>query len=47
MITRKVATALAAGCTIIIKPAEETSLTACELCEYARRAGIPEGMFEW
>jgi succinate-semialdehyde dehydrogenase / glutarate-semialdehyde dehydrogenase len=46
MITRKVATALAAGCTIIIKPAEETPLTAYKLLEYARRAGIPEGVFE-
>jgi succinate-semialdehyde dehydrogenase/glutarate-semialdehyde dehydrogenase len=46
MITRKVATALAAGCTIIIKPSEETPLTAYKLLEYARRAGIPEGVFE-
>lgn len=46
MITRKVATALAAGCTIIIKPAEETPLTAYKLLEYARKAGIPEGVFE-
>ncbi|OJY20087.1 NAD-dependent succinate-semialdehyde dehydrogenase [Pandoraea sp. 64-18] len=46
MIARKVATALAAGCTIIIKPAEETPLTAYKLLEYARRAGIPEGVFE-
>jgi succinate-semialdehyde dehydrogenase / glutarate-semialdehyde dehydrogenase len=46
MITRKVATALAAGCTILLKPAEETPLTAYKLLEYARRAGIPEGVFE-
>ncbi|MFM0203695.1 NAD-dependent succinate-semialdehyde dehydrogenase [Paraburkholderia fungorum] len=46
MITRKVATALAAGCTVIIKPAEETPLTAYKLFEYARRAGIPEGVLE-
>jgi succinate-semialdehyde dehydrogenase / glutarate-semialdehyde dehydrogenase len=46
MITRKVATALAAGCTMVIKPAEETPLTAYKLLEYARRAGIPEGVFE-
>lgn len=46
MITRKVATALAAGCTMIIKPSEETPLTAYKLLEYARRAGIPEGVFE-
>jgi succinate-semialdehyde dehydrogenase/glutarate-semialdehyde dehydrogenase len=46
MITRKVATALAAGCTMIIKPSEETPLTAYKLLEYARRAGLPEGVFE-
>jgi succinate-semialdehyde dehydrogenase/glutarate-semialdehyde dehydrogenase len=46
MITRKVATALAAGCTMIIKPSEQTPLTAYKLLEYARKAGIPEGMFE-
>ncbi|MCT9127366.1 NAD-dependent succinate-semialdehyde dehydrogenase [Cupriavidus gilardii] len=46
MITRKVATALAAGCTMVIKPSEETPLTAYKLLEYARQAGIPEGVFE-
>lgn len=46
MITRKIATALAAGCTMIIKPSEETPLTAYKLLEYARKAGIPEGVFE-
>jgi succinate-semialdehyde dehydrogenase / glutarate-semialdehyde dehydrogenase len=46
MITRKVATALAAGCTIIMKPAEETPLTAYKLLDYARKAGILEGVFE-
>lgn len=46
MITRKIATALAAGCTMIIKPAEETPLTAYKLLEYARQAGIPPGVFE-
>ncbi|MBP0597142.1 NAD-dependent succinate-semialdehyde dehydrogenase [Herbaspirillum sp. LeCh32-8] len=46
MITRKIATALAAGCTMIIKPSEETPLTAWLLLDYARRAGIPEGVFE-
>lgn len=46
MITRKVATALAAGCTMIIKPSEETPLTAYKLLDYAREAGIPEGVFE-
>ncbi|WP_201192595.1 NAD-dependent succinate-semialdehyde dehydrogenase [Pseudomonas fluorescens] len=46
MITRKVATALAAGCTMIIKPAEDTPLTAFKLLEHARKAGIPEGVLE-
>ncbi|MFZ3485723.1 NAD-dependent succinate-semialdehyde dehydrogenase [Sphingomonas sp. 3-13AW] len=46
MICRKIATALAAGCTMIIKPSEETPLTAYMLLDYARRAGIPEGVFE-
>ncbi len=46
MICRKVATALAAGCTMIIKPSEETPLTAYRLLDHARRAGIPPGVFE-
>lgn len=46
MICRKIATALAAGCTMIIKPSEETPLTAYKLLDYARQAGIPEGVFE-
>jgi succinate-semialdehyde dehydrogenase/glutarate-semialdehyde dehydrogenase len=46
MITRKISIALAAGCTMIIKPAEETPLTAYKLLEYARKAGIPDGVFE-
>jgi len=46
MIARKVATALAAGCTMIIKPSEETPLSAYKLLEYARRAGIPDGVLE-
>jgi succinate-semialdehyde dehydrogenase/glutarate-semialdehyde dehydrogenase len=46
MITRKIATALAAGCTMIIKPSELTPLTAYKLLEYARKAGIPDGVFE-
>lgn len=46
MIARKIATALAAGCTMIIKPSEETPLTAYKLLEYARKAGIPAGVFE-
>ena len=44
MITRKVAPALAAGCTVIIKPAELTPLTALAVAELAQRAGIPAGV---
>lgn len=44
MITRKAAAALAAGCTIVIKPAPETPFSALALAELARRAGIPEGV---
>ena len=44
MITRKVAPALAAGCTIVIKPAELTPLTALAAAELAMRAGIPAGV---
>ncbi|QTF92910.1 NAD-dependent succinate-semialdehyde dehydrogenase [Halomonas sp. BM-2019] len=44
MITRKVAPALAAGCTIIVKPAEETPLTALALGALAEQAGIPKGV---
>ena len=45
MITRKVAPALAAGCTAIVKPAEQTPLSALALAELASRAGIPPGVF--
>ena len=44
MITRKVAPALAAGCTVIIKPAEATPLTALAVAELAQRAGMPAGV---
>jgi succinate-semialdehyde dehydrogenase / glutarate-semialdehyde dehydrogenase len=44
MITRKVAPALAAGCTVVVKPAEQTPLTALALAELADRAGIPPGV---
>ena len=44
MITRKVAPALAAGCTVVIKPAELTPLTALAVSELAVRAGIPAGV---
>ncbi len=45
MITRKVAPALAAGCTVVIKPAEDTPLSALALAELAQRAGFPPGVF--
>jgi len=44
MITRKVAPAIAAGCSIIIKPAEQTPLSALALAELAHRAGLPAGV---
>lgn len=44
MITRKVAPALAAGCTIVVKASEETPLSALALAELAHRAGIPAGV---
>jgi len=44
MITRKVAPALAAGCPVVIKPAEQTPLTALAAAELALRAGIPAGV---
>lgn len=43
MITRKIAPALAAGCTVVVKPALETPLTAFALAELAHRAGFPAG----
>ncbi|MCP1201019.1 NAD-dependent succinate-semialdehyde dehydrogenase [Notoacmeibacter sp. MSK16QG-6] len=43
MITRKIAPALAAGCTVVVKPAPETPLTALALAELAERAGFPAG----
>ncbi len=44
MITRKVAPALAAGCTVVIKPSEETPLSALALYQLARQAGLPDGV---
>ena len=44
MITRKVAPALAAGCTVVIKPAEATPLSALAVAELALRAGLPPGV---
>lgn len=45
MITRKVAPALAAGCTMIVRPASQTPLSAFAIAELALRAGIPAGVF--
>jgi len=45
MITRKVAPALAAGCPVVIKPAEQTPLSALAVAELAQRAGMPAGVF--
>lgn len=44
MITRKLAPALAAGCPVVLKPAEDTPLSALALAELAARAGIPAGV---
>lgn len=45
MITRKVGPALAAGCTVVVKPAEQTPFSALALAELAERAGVPKGVF--
>ncbi|KAL3064949.1 hypothetical protein OYC64_001059 [Pagothenia borchgrevinki] len=45
MITRKVGAALAAGCTVVVKPAEDTPLSALALAELAEQAGVPAGVF--
>ncbi|STT79189.1 succinate-semialdehyde dehydrogenase [Klebsiella pneumoniae] len=44
MITRKAGPALAAGCTMVIKPANETPFTALAMAELANQAGIPQGV---
>ncbi|MEX2523826.1 MAG: NAD-dependent succinate-semialdehyde dehydrogenase [Gammaproteobacteria bacterium] len=44
MITRKAGAALAAGCSMVVKPAEETPFTALALAELGRRAGLPAGV---
>jgi succinate-semialdehyde dehydrogenase / glutarate-semialdehyde dehydrogenase len=45
MITRKCGPALAAGCTMVLKPATATPFSALALCELAERAGVPKGVF--
>jgi succinate-semialdehyde dehydrogenase/glutarate-semialdehyde dehydrogenase len=44
LVTRKVSPALAAGCTVVLKPAELTPYSALALAELARRAGLPDGV---
>ncbi|MGH7111467.1 MAG: NAD-dependent succinate-semialdehyde dehydrogenase, partial [Stellaceae bacterium] len=44
MITRKAGPALAAGCTMVVKPASQTPYSALALCELAERAGVPRGV---
>jgi succinate-semialdehyde dehydrogenase / glutarate-semialdehyde dehydrogenase len=44
MITRKAGPALAAGCTVVIKPAEQTPFSALAMAELAARAGVPKGV---
>ncbi len=46
MPTRKAAPALAAGCTMVLKPAEQTPLTALAVAQLGREAGLPDGVFE-
>jgi succinate-semialdehyde dehydrogenase/glutarate-semialdehyde dehydrogenase len=45
MITRKAGPALAAGCAMVVKPAEQTPFSALALCELAERAGVPKGIY--
>ena len=47
MMTRKAAPALAAGCTFIVKPAEETPLTTMKLVELAHEVGIPTDAIQY
>jgi len=46
MVTRKIAPALAAGCTVVLKPARETPLTALAIARLLTEAGVPEGVVE-
>ncbi len=45
LVTRKVAPALAAGCTVVLRPADQTPFSALALAELAERAGVPAGVF--
>jgi acyl-CoA reductase-like NAD-dependent aldehyde dehydrogenase len=44
MVTRKLGAAIAAGCSVVIKPASETPYTALALAELSKEAGIPKGV---
>jgi succinate-semialdehyde dehydrogenase/glutarate-semialdehyde dehydrogenase len=44
MATRKIGPALAAGCTVVLKPASDTPLSALAICDILRRAGVPDGV---
>lgn len=44
MATRKIGPALAAGCTVVLKPASDTPLAALAICDILRRAGVPDGV---
>ncbi|GDX15279.1 NAD-dependent succinate-semialdehyde dehydrogenase [Actinomycetes bacterium] len=44
MATRKIGPALAAGCTVVLKPASDTPLTAIAICDILRRVGVPDGV---
>jgi acyl-CoA reductase-like NAD-dependent aldehyde dehydrogenase len=44
MVTRKIGPALAAGCSVVIKPSEETPLSSLALCALAHEAGLPKGV---
>ena len=46
MITRKLGPALAAGCTVVLKPSEETPISALAICAIAEEAGVPPGTNE-
>jgi len=46
MATRKVGPALAAGCTVLLKAAHETPLTACAIADILKRAGLPDGVLQ-
>ncbi|XP_071082337.1 succinate-semialdehyde dehydrogenase [NADP(+)] GabD-like [Haliotis cracherodii] len=44
MITRKACAAIAAGCTVVLKPAEDTPFSALAMCQLAKEAGVPDGV---